>query len=120
MWDSIHIERNEFTVDHAVTLNAFDSFRDFGITVADNLAIAAVEGDLAAFDLRDHETRRICLRRSICHHRRVYLSAWQASAGGVSVRWTSGPCLCIPSKYVAERDRIAKAFTARAGITPTA
>ena len=54
MRDPVLVECDEFAVDHGVACDAFERFRDFDVTVADDLAVAAIERDLAALDLGDH------------------------------------------------------------------
>ncbi len=48
------IKRHELAVDHRIPSYAFESFGDFDVIVADDLAVAAVERDLAAFGDSDH------------------------------------------------------------------
>jgi hypothetical protein len=47
--DPVPIERHEFAIDHRIPCDAFERFGDFDVVVADDLAITAVERDLAAF-----------------------------------------------------------------------
>ena len=48
------IERHELAIDHRIAFDTFESFCDFDVIVADDLAVAAVERDLAAFGDSDH------------------------------------------------------------------
>ena len=54
MRNPILVERYEFAVDHGVALYAFESLRDLNVVVTDDLAVAAMESDPSAFDLRNH------------------------------------------------------------------
>ena len=47
-------DRDELAIDHGVALHAFERLRDLDVGVADDFAVAAVERDFAAPDLRDH------------------------------------------------------------------
>ena len=54
MRDAVLSDRDEFAVDHGVALHALQRFGDLDIAVADDLAVAAVERNLAPPDFRDH------------------------------------------------------------------
>jgi len=54
MRDAILSDRNEFAIDHAVALDAFECLGDLDVAAADDFAVAAVERDLAALDFGDH------------------------------------------------------------------
>ena len=54
MRDAFFVERHEFAVDYGVAPCAFERLRHFDIAVTNNLAVAAVQGDLASLDFRDH------------------------------------------------------------------
>ncbi len=47
MRDAFFVERHELAVDHGVAFHAFERFRDFDVAMADDLAVAAIERDLA-------------------------------------------------------------------------
>ena len=74
MRNPVLVERNEFAVDHGVTVHAFESFRDLNVAVTDDLSVAAIESDLAAFDIRNHaksvvfifEEPLVIIERFIC------------------------------------------------------
>ena len=54
MRDAVVSDRDEFAIDHSVALHALQRFGDFHIAAADDLAIAAVERNLAPPDFCDH------------------------------------------------------------------
>ncbi len=54
MRDAVLTDRDKLTVDHGVALHALQRFGDLHITAADDLAVAAVERNLAPPDFRDH------------------------------------------------------------------
>ena len=81
----VRVERDEFAVDHGVTLYAFESFRDLDVTVTDDLAVAAIESDLAAIDIRNHaksvvfvfEEPLVIIERFICQRGEHRLEAFR-------------------------------------------
>src|SRR4051812_8609449 len=54
MRNPIFIQGDKFAVYHGVAFHAFERFRNLDVAVADDLAVAAVKGDLARLDVRDH------------------------------------------------------------------
>src|SRR3954471_20927691 len=54
MRDAVLSDRDELTVDHGVALHALQRFGDLDIAAADDLAVTAVERNLAPPDFRDH------------------------------------------------------------------
>src|SRR4051812_6952666 len=52
--EAVTTDRHQFAVDHSIVLDALQRFRDFDVVVADDLAVAAIESDLPAFDCCDH------------------------------------------------------------------
>ena len=54
MRDAVLSDRDELAVDHGVALHALQRFGDLDIAAADDLAVAAVERNLAPPDFRDH------------------------------------------------------------------
>src|SRR4029077_6882868 len=66
--------RDELALDHGLAPVAFESFPDRDVAVPDGLAVAAIEGDLAAFDIRNHaksvvfvfEEPLVIIERFIC------------------------------------------------------
>ena len=54
MRDTISAYRDQFAIDHGIMLYALKRSRHFDVTVADDLAIAAVKGDLTVLDCCDH------------------------------------------------------------------
>jgi hypothetical protein len=81
MRNPILADRDEFAVDHGVTLHAFESFRDLDVAVTDDLAVATIQSDLAAFDICNYaksvvfvfENPLVIIERFICQrgkHRR--------------------------------------------------
>lgn len=54
MRDAVLSDRDELAVDHGVALHALQRFGDLDIAAADDLAVAAVERNLAPADFRDH------------------------------------------------------------------
>src|SRR5213080_5012323 len=54
MRDPVLSDRDELAVDHGVALYALQRFGDLDIAAADDLAVAAVERDLALPDFRHH------------------------------------------------------------------
>ena len=54
MRNAVLVERDKLAVDDGIALDAFERLCDLDVVVADDLAVAAVERDLAAFDLCDH------------------------------------------------------------------
>jgi hypothetical protein len=54
MRDAVFSDRDEFAVDHGVALDALQCFGDLDIAVTDDLAVAAVERNLAPPDFSDH------------------------------------------------------------------
>ena len=64
MRDAVFSDRDEFAVDHGVALDALQRSGDLDIAVADDLAVAAVERDLAAAGFpRPSGSRRTCPRK---------------------------------------------------------
>jgi len=54
MREAIFTYRYKFAIDYRIVLYAFQCFRNFDVVVADDLAVAAVEGDLTALNCCDH------------------------------------------------------------------
>jgi hypothetical protein len=54
MREAVLSDRDEFAIDHGVALHALQRFGDLDIAAADDLAVAAVERNLAPPDFRDH------------------------------------------------------------------
>jgi hypothetical protein len=52
--DAVRIEGNELAIDHGVLLDLFEGLGDRLVAVADDLAVAGIERDLAALDAGDH------------------------------------------------------------------
>ena len=52
--DAVPIQRDEFAVENSVDFEALESTRDLDVTVADDLAVAAVEGNASVFDDGHH------------------------------------------------------------------
>ena len=52
--DAVRIEGDEFAIEHRVDLEALESTRDLDVAVADDLAVAAVEGNASVFDNGHH------------------------------------------------------------------
>src|SRR5215207_9380563 len=54
MRDAVLSDRDELAVDHGVALHALQRLGDLDIAAADDLAVTAVERNLAPPDFRDH------------------------------------------------------------------
>src|SRR4051812_49609114 len=54
MRDAVFSDRDEFAVDHGVALHALQRFGNLDIAVTDDLAVAAIESNLAPPDFSDH------------------------------------------------------------------
>src|SRR5450432_3528132 len=54
MRNPVFVQCDEFAVNNGVAFDAFERLRDLDIAVANDLAVAAVKGDLATFNLRHH------------------------------------------------------------------
>ncbi|MCP1912849.1 hypothetical protein J2R96_005329 [Bradyrhizobium elkanii] len=54
MRNAVLSDRDELAIDHGVALHALQRFGDLDIAAADDLAVAAVECNLAPPDFRDH------------------------------------------------------------------
>ena len=52
--DSVPIERDELAIEDSVDFEALESTRDLDVTVADDLPVAAVEGNASIFDNGHH------------------------------------------------------------------
>src|SRR5262245_39179648 len=54
MREAIATDSHQFAIDHRIVLYPLQRFRDFDVILADDLAVAAVKGDLTALNGCDH------------------------------------------------------------------
>src|SRR3954464_9550622 len=67
MRDAVLSDCDELAVDHGVALDALQRFGDLDIAVADDLAVTAVERNLAPPYFRDHpEAIVLVLKNPVC------------------------------------------------------
>ena len=91
MRDAVFSDRDEFAVDHGVALDALQCFGDLDIAVTDDLAVAAVERNLAPPDFSDHPKAVVLVLENPAGGRQTARRwASQASAAGAWAGSTSG------------------------------
>src|SRR3981189_69209 len=65
--DAVAVERHQFAIDHGVTLDQFERFCKVAIAMAYDFAVTAIEGNLSAFDIRNHAEPVVLILKDPAH-----------------------------------------------------